>query len=116
MSQPGRSKAIYLTGRQSLYHGNLAQFGVTEILSFNGMTSASNRSSLMLADNVMVSGLRQLDLYNLKLTGSLQTNCSLGSFSLRLVDVDVNAAGKVSSLRNAIALSSTWCDQLSRQH
>ena len=46
----------------------------------------------MLVDNIMVSGLRQLDLYNLNLTGSLQTNCSLGSFSLRLVDVNVNAS------------------------
>ena len=40
----------------------------------------------------MVSGLRQLDLYNLNLTGSLHTNCSLGSFSLRIVDVNVNAS------------------------
>ena len=58
----------------------------------------------MLVDNVMVSGLRQLDVYNVNLTGSLQTNCSLGSFSLRLADVNVNAS------RNGFLIEK--CDRL----
>ena len=104
LGQPGRAKVIYLRGRSLPYQVNLAQHGETERLSFNGMTLDNHRPSLQLVNYVMVSGLLQLDIYNVNLYGSLRTNCSLGSFFLNLVDVHVTAS------RNGFVIKA--CDRL----
>jgi len=83
---------ITLTGSSLPYHVNLSRIGATERLSFTGVTVNNNRPALVLDGNLTVSGLWKLNIYNVNLYGSFRTNCSLGTFTFNLDNVNVNAS------------------------